>query len=167
MMNFRKVMKDFLFPRLTRRLFLRMAVVAVASLLLFYFVLVPVRLRGKSMEPTLENGSLHFILTCSYLFSEPEAGDVVGIRLAGRRVLLLKRIVAVGGETVSFRDGSLFVDGSLREEPYLRSECDWNYGERKIGAGNYFVVGDNRAVPMENHDFGEVPGKRIAGRLIW
>ena len=166
-MNASAVWKNFLFPRLTPRLLLRMAAVATASSLLFYFVLVPVRLKGRSMEPTLRDGSLHFIFAGSYVFSDPRPGDVVGIRLAGRRVILLKRVVAAGGETVSFRDGVLFVDGKPRAEKYPVTECDWNYPERKIGPGDFFVVGDNRSVPIEHHDFGEVPAKRIMGKLLW
>jgi len=166
-MRSRTLLKEFLFPRLTGSLLLRMVLVAAASFLFFYFLLVPVRLRGRSMEPTLMDGSLHFILAASYLFSGPEPGDIVGIKLAGRRVVLLKRVVAEGGETVSFREGVLFVVGKPRPENYLKMECDWNYPDRKIGTGNFFVVGDNRSVPMEYHDFGEVPAKRIMGKLLW
>ena len=166
-MEERSLLKRFLFPKMTGAYMARVLCVALAAFLFFYYLLVPVRLRGKSMEPTLRDGSLHFILAGSYLISGPEPGDIVGIKLAGRRVVLLKRIVAEGGETVSFRDGALFVDGKPRPEDYLKTGCDWNYPDRKIGTGNYFVVGDNRSVPMEHHDFGEVPARRIMGKLLW
>lgn len=166
-MDIRGALRAFFFPRPDRRLLLRMLAVALASLLFFYFVVVPVRLRGRSMEPTLRDGSLHFLFAASYLFSEPRNGDIVGIKLAGRRVVLLKRVVAVEGETVSFENGVLMVGGTRRPEPYVKGECDWNYPGRVISSGNVFVVGDNRSVPMESHDFGEVPKKRIMGKLIW
>lgn len=166
-MDVRKALTAFFFPRPGRRLLLRMLAVTLASFAVFYFVVVPVRLKGGSMEPTLRDGSLHFMFAGSYLFSEPKPGDVVGIKLAGRRVVLLKRVVAVGGERVSFENGTLMVNGKPRREPYIKGECDWNYPARVVARGNVFVVGDNRSVPMESHDFGEVSKKRITGRLIW
>jgi len=166
-MDGRKAVKEFFFPRLTRSSLLRMAAVAMGAFALFYFVLVPVRLRGKSMEPTLRDGSFHFIFAPAYAFSPPKAGDIVGIKLAGRKVLLLKRVVALEGDRVAFQNGSLIVNGSERPEPYLKGEYDWNYPEREVGQGSIFVVGDNRGAPMERHDFGVVPKKRIMGTLIW
>jgi signal peptidase I len=167
MMENNSLLRKFFFPRLTRSYLLRIAVVALLSYIVFSFVLVPVRLRGKSMEPTFRDGSLHFIFAQSYLFSGAGKGDVVGIKLAGRKVVLLKRIVAVEGEKIAFRKGVLMINGEPRNESYVKGDCDWDYSEKEIRKGNVFVVGDNRSVPAERHDFGEVSRKRILGRLIW
>lgn len=161
------VLKKFFFPKMTKAFLARAVFVALSSCLFFSFVVIPMRLKGASMEPTLRDGSFHFIFAQAYLFSRPQKGDVVGIRLAGRRVLLLKRIVAVEGEKVAFMDGILFVDAVPVSEPYIVGKCDWNYDEKPVEEGKVFVVGDNRLVPMESHDFGEVSKSRIAGRLIW
>jgi signal peptidase I len=166
-MGTRGALKEFFFPRLTGWLLIRMLAVALAAYLFFSFIVIPIRLRGRSMEPAYSDGSLHFLFAQSYLFGEPEKSDVVGIRLSGRKIVLLKRIVARGPEKVSFRKGVLYVNGNPQDEPYLKTPCDWEYDEKEIRKGDVFVVGDNRSVPIEMHDFGEVSEKRIMGKLIW
>jgi len=119
------------------------------------------------MEPTLKDGSIHFICRMCLLFRSPKKGEVVGIRLSGTKVILLKRIIAKEGEKVEFKNGKLFINGSEIDEPYIKVRSDWNYEGKLIEKGMVFVVGDNRAVPIESHDFGEVSEERIVGKLIW
>jgi signal peptidase I len=102
-----------------------------------------------------------------YLFSEAKRHDVVTVRLAGSRVMLLKRVVAREGERVEFRDGKLFVDGKEIEEPYVRYPCNWNLPPREVEEGCIYVVGDNRSMPIENHHFGQASKKRIMGVPLW
>ena len=92
---------------------------------------------------------------------------MVVIRLAGNRVLLLKRIVALAGETVAFSNGVLLVNGQPVAEPYLRSRSNWNLEPRTVDPGKVYVVGDNRGVPINRHHFGQVDQQRIVGGLLW
>ena len=92
---------------------------------------------------------------------------MVTIRFAGSRVMLLKRIVALEGEEVEFRDGKLYVNGEEMEEPYVRFRRDWNLPARLVEKGNVFVVGDNRGVAIENHDLGQTSRGRIIGGPLW
>lgn len=80
--------------------------------------------------------------------------------------MLLKRIVALPGETVEFRKGVLYVNGSMVEEPYVRHHCDWELSPRKVASGHVYVIGDNRGSPMVNHRFGEIDIKRIVGGVF-
>ncbi|MGC8763867.1 MAG: signal peptidase I [Acidobacteriota bacterium] len=160
-------LRAFLFPRWTPLYAIRVAAVALFSLLFFTFVLRPFVVRGASMEPTYRDGSFHFLLRPRYLLSEPRRGDVVALRLAGERVVLLKRVVAFPGEEVAFRGGVLLVDGVPLEEPYVQGPCDWELPPRRVEAGNLYVVGDNRSMPMEQHDFGQVSRSRILGAPLW
>ncbi len=166
-MAFKETLKNFFFPTLSRALFIRVAFLAILTFLIFYFLIIPIKLKGKSMEPTLRDGSLHFITPVVYWFRAPSRGDIVAIKMAGRRVLLLKRIVALEGEEVSFKGGSLYINGVQFKEDYVKDECDWEYEGKVVEKGKVFVVGDNRGVPIESHDFGEVSKKRILGKLIW
>lgn len=157
----------FLFPRLDRRYFLRVLIVAITAVIVFKFVFIPFRIHGDSMWPTYTDGSVNFCFTMSYLFSEPDRNDVVAIRLAGNRAMLLKRIVALEGDTVAFQDGRLFVNQEAVEEPYVSGPCDWNLEPRQVKPGHVYVVGDNRGVPMERHHFGQTPARRITGVPLW
>ncbi len=160
-------LRAFLFPPINAAFLIRAAAVAFFSALFFGFVLRPFVVRGESMDPSYRDGTFHFLVKSSYLFSEPERGDVVAVRLAGERVLLLKRVVALGGQEVSFRGGTLIVDGIAQEEPYVKGPCDWELPPRRVEAGKVYVVGDNRSMPLEQHDFGQVSVHRVVGRPLW
>jgi signal peptidase I len=87
------------------------------------------------MDPTYRDRSFTFCWRLQYLFSPPERFDVVTVRFSGRRVMLLKRVVALPGETVEFREGVLYVDGNLIEEPYVHHRSDWGLppGDDSVG----------------------------------
>jgi signal peptidase I len=118
------------------------------------------------MEPTYHNGSFTFCWRPQYLFSPPERFDVVAVRFSGRRVMLLKRVVALPGETVEFRAGDLYVDGNLIEEPYVHHRSNWELPPRTVALGHVYVVGDNRGTPMALHKFGEINMNRIVGGVL-
>ena len=80
--------------------------------------------------------------------------------------MLLKRIVAVGGETVEFRKGGLYVNGTLVDEPHVRYRSDWQLPPRKVSPGHVYVVGDNRGTDINRHRFGEINMKRIVGGVF-
>jgi len=92
---------------------------------------------------------------------------VVVVRFAGDKVTLLKRVVATEGEEVEFRDGRLFVNGRLIEEPYVRSPSPWNLSPRKVDKNCVYVVGDNRSMPIGNHYFGQASTERVMGGPLW
>lgn len=159
--------RQFLLPSFTPKFFIRTAIVAIAAYLIFGYVCIPFRIQGKSMEPTYQDGEFNFYWRWAYLLSDPRRHDVVLIRFAGKRVLLLKRIVALQGEQVEFRDGTLFVDEKEIQEPYIVAPCDWNLPPRRVERGHVYVVGDNRTMPMEAHDFGQTPTTRMMGTPLW
>jgi signal peptidase I len=156
----------FFFPTLNKRFFIRIILVALTCYLIFGHLLIPLRIQGLSMEPTYHDGSFTFCWRPQYLFSPPERFDVVAVRFSGRRVMLLKRVVALPGETVEFRKGELYVDGNLIVEPYVHHRANWELPPRTIAPGHVYVVGDNRGTPMSLHKFGETNIKRIVGGVL-
>ena len=119
------------------------------------------------MEPTYRDGSFTVCWRLRYLFSSPEPGDVVMVRLTGTRTMYFKRVVALAGDTVEFRGGVLFVNGRRREEPYVKHRQPWDLAPRVVDPGHVYVVGDNRGVPMDNHPFGQTEVRRIVGGPLW
>jgi signal peptidase I len=160
-------LRQFFFPSITPKFILRVVVVALSAYLVFTYVLIPIHIQGSSMEPTYHNGSINFCWTLGILFSKPQRHDVVAVRLAGRRVMLLKRVVALEGERIEFRYGKLLVDGNKIDEPYVRYPCDWNLSPRQVEQSSVYVVGDNRSMPIEDHYFGQSSIKRIVGVPLW
>jgi signal peptidase I len=166
-MNSANGIRQFFLPRLNRKFLVRVSLVALSAVLLFGLVLRPMWIRGESMSPTYEDGSLNFCFRQRYLFSQPKVGDVVAVKMAGTNVMLLKRIVAAAGQTVEFRNGQLFVDGEQRDEPYVTSGCDWELPPRQVKPGYVYVIGDNRGMPQSRHLFGQTPITRLAGGPLW
>ena len=154
------------FGRRPRYTLIRIAILLITSLVVFNFILLPIRVTGISMSPTYKDKSINFVDCLAYLHREPRRGDVVSIRFAGKHFLLMKRVVALPGETVGFAHGRIIVNGNMLDEPYEKWDCDWNIPPVTLGAGVYFVVGDNRTMPAEDHVFGEVSRDRIIGKVL-
>jgi signal peptidase I len=144
----------------------RASVLALVAVIVFKFILLPVRVTGGSMEPTYHDHRINFINRLAYWNHAPQRGDVVGIRYAGRSVMLLKRIVGCPGELVGFQYGRVTINGSPLDEPYVKLPSDWNRYPVQLGDDEYFVVGDNRSMPMENHMFGIAKRDRIVGKTL-
>jgi signal peptidase I len=160
-------MKALLFgsnPRLTA---IRVAVLVVSAVVVFGFVLLPVRLTGISMEPTYNDGELNFANRLAYAWRQPARGDVVAIRMAGPSVLYVKRIVGLPGEQVEIEMGVVKIDGEPLLEPTVVRKAPWNLPPLTLGPDEYFVVGDNRAMSIRNHDLGRATRNRIIGKLIY
>jgi signal peptidase I len=160
-------LRAFIAPRPSRRLAVRLGLVAAVAFVLFRFVLRPAWVSGSSMEPTYRDGSLTFVFRLRFLLREPRVGEVVAVRLSGTRVMLLKRVVARSGDTVEFRAGTLCVNGVPQAEPYVAFRGTWDLPPRQVKPGQIYVVGDNRGVPMQTHQFGQTAKERIVGAPLW
>jgi signal peptidase I len=101
-----------------------------------------------------------------YRFREPQRGDVVAIRYSGYHNLLMKRIVGLPGETVEFRDGHLYINGKLLDEPYLKRPSSWNNQPETVGPFELYVVGDNRSMPIDLHEHGRAERSRVLGKVL-
>ncbi len=159
--------RKFLWPGLNRRFAIRLAIVAAVTFFLFGYVMRPFRVAGRSMEPTYTEGSLLLGSRFRYAFREVRRHDVVFVKLAGPSIMYLKRVVGLPGDTVAFRKGALYVNGKRQEEPWLRLPCDWNQAPVEVEPGFLFVVGDNRSMPIGQHQFGQVLKARIFGGPLW
>ena len=156
----------FFFPKLDRRFFLRLGVIALSAYVIFKYLLLPCVISGASMEPTVHSNGFTFCWSGKYLFHAPRRGDIVIIKYDDG-IFFLKRVVALPGETVEFRGGKLYIDGKARNEPYVKFPCDWEMEPVKVAPGQYYVVGDNRSMPFHQHQKGAVRSKRIIGAPLF
>ena len=144
----------------------RVAILIVTCFVVFKFILLPIRVEGISMLPAYRDRSVNFVNRLAYLRHEPQRGDVVSIRLAGIHVMYMKRIIGLPGETVAFENGRVLINGEVLDEPYEKSPCDWNRAPVTLDSDEYFVVGDNRTMPWEQHKLGIVHRDHIVGKAI-
>lgn len=144
----------------------RIAVLAAACFVTFKFILLPIRIDGISMQPTYHTGQVNLINRLAYLRHEPQRGDIVSVRFAGTSVMLMKRIIALPGETLEFHDGHAYINGKLLDEPYVKSGCDWEHEPIVCSPTQYYIVGDNRSMPFSFHTQGRAERERIVGKLF-
>lgn len=134
------------------------------------FVVQPFVIPTGSMEPTILVGDRVLAEKITYLFSPPSAGDIVVFDdPAGMYPQLIKRIVAVGGQTIDIRDGAVFIDGALLEEPYTAAAMTELAGQSlpiTIPEDYVWLMGDNRPNSSDSRIFGPQPVESIGGRAV-
>ena len=156
-----------LIGRNPKRTLVRCIILVVVSLVVFKFVLQPIRVEGRSMLPTYKDRGIHFVYRLAYLFHGPRRGDVVAIRLlAGEHVMFMKRIVGLPGETVAFHQGCLYINGKPLDEPYVKLRSNWNHEPEQVGPDQYYVVGDNRGMSWADHTQGRPTRDLIVGKVV-
>ncbi|MFC5702505.1 signal peptidase I [Cohnella faecalis] len=166
--GWRKELWDWL-----RALLIAAALVAVIQT--FVFQLSTVKMH--SMQPTLFEKEWLFVNKISYELGHPKRGDIVILKDPsigdGRKKYLVKRVIGIPGDTLEVRNEQLYVNGELQIEPYTDSPIeDGDFGPLTVGAGHYFVMGDNRHLGQskDSRMFKEVPEKLIQGRaeaVVW
>lgn len=146
----------------------RVVVLVVMVLLAWKFAFLPIRVQGISMLPTYRNNQINVVNRLAYVFHEPRRGDIIAVRISetGESAMLLKRVVGLPGETISFRQGRLYVNGEELEEPYVRLPSRWNMPDVKVGPNQFYVVGDNRTMGVFDHTQGRADRRDIVGKAL-
>ena len=156
-----------------------LAIAVLVALFIRSFIVETFQVHGTSMEPTLWNGERLLVNKFVYRFSSPKIGQIiifhppVGIcpEVGLHPDDFVKRVVALGGETISMSDGQVYVDGKLQSEPYLPAAWRDTYTmpSRTIPAGDVWVLGDHRVVSLDSRCYGPVPIRSIVGQvmLVW
>ena len=125
----------------------------VIALLINSFIIVNATVPSGSMENTIMPGDRLFGLRLTYLFSDPERGDIVVFRYPvdaslGKKTNYIKRIIGLPGETVEIRNAKVYINGSEEplDEPYLKEE--WHRMNDglifEVPDECYLMLGDNR-----------------------
>jgi len=161
------VIRRLVFGQNPRRTAVRVLVLAAISFITFKWVLIPIRTEGSSMLPTYTPDRMHFVNRLAYGAGGPVRGDVVAIKMAGPRVVYVKRIVGLPGESVAIAGGLVQINGVPLSEPYVRHRGPWDVDEVTLGPREYFVIGDNRGMSVGEHDFGRVEMGRILGKVVF
>jgi len=124
---------------------------------------------GSSMKATLENGE-HLII--SDLFYTPSRGDIIVCEdySTGIRKPIVKRVIAVGGDTVKITvKGEIYINGKILVEDYVYIDSNmYRYQplEVVVPEGELFVMGDHRNLSSDSREFGTVSEESVLGRVL-
>lgn len=122
------------------------------------FIATPVRVSGTSMDPTLKNGEI-MILNKLAKFNR---FDIVVLHKEEANDDLIKRIIALPGETVEIKDNQVYVNDKLQKDEF-GSGVTYNIDKILLGDDEYFVLGDNRQVSLDSRYFGAFKESDIKG----
>ena len=148
------------------------AAALITALLIKTFLLQAFYIPSASMDPTLKIHDRVLVNKLSYHFHEVHRGDIVVFkRPPGEHDVnikdLIKRVVALPGETVEGRDGHVLIDGRILHEPYVPPNTTTdNFGPTKIAKNHYWVMGDNRTNSKDSRVFGPIARSLIVGRAF-
>lgn len=170
--------KGFLYSVLDTLRFICLGLVIGIALVIF--VVQRNDVYGDSMAPTLHNGDAIFVEMISTYMTSYDPGDIVTIHATGmegydKEEKLIKRIIAGPNDTVSIRDGAVYVNDVLLDEPYLiegvPTYCNEDsktkgYDNLTLKEGEYYVLGDNRGASLDSRIIGPIPVDRIKAHVI-
>ena len=142
-------------------------VLMLAGVSLLFSLLVGVsRVDGTSMAPTLRDGQPVFFTRVNLRY---RLGDVVYARMPSGSNYV-KRIVALEGDVVDLRDGTLYINGAPEDNPHAHGTTQPQEGiveyPYTLGEDMVFLVGDNREGSVDSRSFGALPTGSIRGKLI-
>jgi len=140
------------------------------AIFIVIFIVQPVKVEGTSMQPRLVDQERIFVNRFVYRFKGVQRGDVVVFWYPkDRSKSFIKRVLAVPGDEVEIRYGSVYVNGRKVEEPYLKPEFrdHVSYPNVVVPAGKYFVLGDHRSSSNDSRSWGFVDGELIYGKAVF
>jgi signal peptidase I len=131
------------------------------------WVAEPITIASASMEPTLRVGTLMILDKWSLSGRRPRRGEIVSFRSPVDEEDLVKRVIAVPGDTVELRAKKVYVNDKAVEEPYAvhdrpneKLEGD-DLGPLTVPPGSYFVLGDNRDESKDSSVWRSASGERV------
>jgi signal peptidase I len=143
----------------------------VIAVVLYLFIMTPHEVLGNSMHPTYKNGEYLMANKLLYRFSEPQRGDVIIFKYSETQDFI-KRIIGIPGDSVSIKDGKIYINGNLLDESNYLSDTVYTSGGDAIAEGQtitvgeneYFVCGDNRPHSSDSRTFGTITKDKIKGK---
>ena len=142
-------------------------IVVIVALLIKTYIFTPIRVNGTSMYPTLNEGDIMILNEIGYHLNGVERFDIVVVK-KDNDDRIIKRVIGLPGETVSYKDNKLFINGEEISEDFTHA-ITHNFelseiNEEIIPNDYYFVVGDNRGNSKDSRIIGLIHKNEIKGK---
>lgn len=147
--------------------------IAIVLICTTYFF-KPVIVNGSSMYPTLTNKEVGIVNIIGRKLQGIDRFDIVVIHIDDSKYII-KRVIGLPGETVSYKDGQLYINGKAIDEPYLDTVYERNYNglfmediqEVTLGDDEYYCLGDNRPDSLDSRYYGPFSLEQISGKDLF
>lgn len=142
-------------------------IIIILIILIKCFVVTPVRVNGRSMLKTLKQNDVMILNKLAYKNKDIKRFDIVVIK--NNKELIIKRVIGLPGETITYKNNILYVNGKKVKENFSKIYDDDldDYTTGVIPKGKYFVVGDNRPDSLDSRMIGFIKKKNINGKCIY
>lgn len=134
----------------------------VISFFIVNYLIFPLTVVGESMEPTVHDKS--YALSNRLMVNDLERFDIVAARVDGKN--LIKRVIALPGETVTYEDNTLYINGKKVSEDFLDESIRTEDFTCDVPDDSYFLMGDNREVSLDSRYYGAFKKKDIIATNI-
>lgn len=131
------------------------------------FIATPVIVSGDSMVPTLKNKQLLLLNKINYRLNDIKRYDIVVIKIDKKEII--KRVIGMPGETIEYRNNTLYINGHEEKNDYNFETDDFNLKSicncDEIPEDKYLVLGDNRKVSADSRIIGLIDRSEIEGNV--
>lgn len=147
-MNYKKILKDIVET---------VVIAIVLSFVLTNYLIVPCRVDGSSMYSTLKENQLGYSFAYKKYFNVNRF-DIAVIKTSGK--LIVKRVIGLPNETVTYTDNKLYIDGKYIEEEFLDDVYTADFSIT-LNDDEYYCLGDNREISKDSRYYGPFSLKDI------
>lgn len=141
----------------------------IIAILISRFVIVNAYIPTESMVSTIMPKDRIIANRLSYVAGSPQRGDIVIFKFPDdEKILYVKRIIGLPGETLEVKEGSVYINGEKLDEPYLKQTTEGRFGPYRIPEGKYFMMGDNRGNSRDSRYWTNkyVDRNKILGKVL-
>lgn len=147
-------------------------IIFIVVILIRSFLATPVIVSGSSMVPNFHNGEVLILSKISYRLSSINRFDVVVIKKNGEKEEIIKRVIGLPGEHVSYKNNKLYINDEIVEENFESFNTDdFNLEETcnctVIPEDKYLVLGDNRPISKDSRKIGLIDKEMIKGKVVF
>jgi signal peptidase I len=151
--------------------FLREIIEIVTFTLLVLFIIrfavQSFRTDGQSMEPNFHSNEYVLVNKVTYLLQQPQRGDVVVFHYPfDIHKDFIKRLIGLPGDTIHVTNATVTINGQAIREPYIRVPFNFENKTWKLGANQFFVMGDNRDNSLDSRTWGPLDRSYIIGKVV-
>lgn len=136
---------------------LRIIIISLLTWYIFTNVIIVFQVRSSEDIEELKNGSWHILCKLNYLFSEPELGDIVGIKLTGNSVFLTSKIIGKPGDSFKNLGNQIVFNNGNKIQAFKK------YEKERLSDSEYFVHSGS----IDNPVNGIISSERIIGKVLW
>ena len=145
-------------------------IIIIVVVLIRSFIITPVIVSGNSMLPNFNDGELLLVKKIGYNEKAIKRFDVIVIKKDKEEII--KRVIGLPGEHVSYKNNKLYINDKLVSEDYTHLNTkDFNLEEictcSTIPEGKYLVLGDNRPISKDSRSIGLIEEKDIVGKSVF